>query len=402
MGWHIQSPFRLPFRKNSNQYEAVKSAAAAYFAAGPNTKNAAKVSLITAINGYSAPAAPAAPVAPNAAPRPGGIFSRLRFGRSPPPPPAQNTAVNVSNATIANQPATVKKVSTQNGSVTYYALKKSNSPNVKNGYYLVKKAANSNTKFNWNAGNTARYELVNGSMVSRAKYNAFIKWYKGQVNANTQGNPVQKANRYVNAIKSNNSILLNKANNYNMNANRRQFWNAVATRGKPTKEEFNAWLKGTLNSNNVKSKTSNANKAKEVLAMYNTKSKATPGYLAYTNANNFNGRAANWANKANHNYFWAIQKVGRSWNPLNPFAFGHRKFPAFPARGAPPPSAMKNYAAFNAWYKNAAVSGANNAAKAAAFKALGPNNSKKINRKNNQNAARRNAQGGFWNQVGNP
>jgi len=264
----------------------------------------------------------------------------------------------------------------------------------------------SNTKFNWNTANTGRYELVNGSMVSRAKYNAFIRWYKGQVNTNTQGNPVAKANRYVNAIKTNNSILINQANNYNINNNRRQFWSRVAARGKPTQAEFNAWLKGTLNSNNVKTKASNSNKAKAVLAKFNSKGQNTPGYLTYAKNNNNKNRAANWANRANHNYFWAIQKATRSLNPFYPLSFGHRKFPPFPARGGaapvPPPSAVKNYAAFNAWYKNATQSGANNKAKANAFKALNAANVKKINRKNNKNNARRNASGGFWNQVGNP
>ena len=404
MGWHFQSPLRLPIRKNSNQIENVKTLTAAYYA-NPNNGNVER-QLLNAIRRAGGIAGPAPKLSNVPGSKPGMLNSLKGAFSRPPAPPAQNTAENVNGATIANNPTTVKKVTTKNGAVTYYALKKSNSPNVKNGYYLVTKAANSNTKFNWNTANNARYELVNGSMVSRAKYNAFIRWYKGQVNTNTQGNPVAKANRYVNAIKTNNSILINKANNYNMNNNRKQFWNRVAARGKPTQAEFNAWLKGTLNSNNVTSKASNSNKAKAVLAIFNSKGKNTPGYLTYTKNNNNKNRAANWANRANHNYFWGIQKVGRSWDPRRPFAFGHRQFPAFPARGAaaapvPPPSALKNYAAFNAWYKNAA-SGANNAAKAAAFKALNATNAKKINRKNNKNNARRNAVGGFWNQVGNP
>lgn len=407
MGWHFQSPLRLPIRRNSNQIENVKTLTAAYYA-NPNNGNVERqlLNAIRRAGGIAGPAPKLSNVPGVNNSKPGALASVKGFFSRPPAPPAQNTAENVNGATIANNPTTVKKVTTKNGAVTYYALKKSNSPNVKNGYYLVTKNAGSNTKFNWNTANTGRYELVNGSMVSRAKYNAFIRWYKGQVNTNTQGNPVAKANRYVNAIKTNNSILINQANNYNINNNRRQFWSRVAARGKPTQAEFNAWLKGTLNSNNVKTKASNSNKAKAVLAKFNSKGQNTPGYLTYAKNNNNKNRAANWANRANHNYFWAIQKATRSLNPFYPFSFGRRQFPPFPARGGaapvPPPSAVKNYAAFNAWYKNATQSGANNKAKANAFKALNAANVKKINRKNNKNNARRNASGGFWNQVGNP
>lgn len=179
-----------------------------------------------------------------------------------------------------------------------------------------------------------------------------------------------------------------------------------------TRQKFNTFVKQQLARTNLTG--NNKAKGQAIMAAWNA---ANENIISLSRSNNNKGRAANWPNRALHNYMWKIKQASRN----NIEASGNRTkqkipgvWPVFPtSTGAAPGTGPHNTSAnpltkdlnkFKVWYATVQGMKISNRADPYVTIMTGKNRNRKIElgggimRVNNNNNSRK-LVGGFWNAV---